>query len=289
MLAGLDALLTALYVLIDDFLPARRGPGRRPRLTDAEVICLAVAQVLLDCPSERRFLRLARQRLAHLFPVLLGQSGYNKRVRALAPQIARVLSYLARSSPSWCDRLRLLDSTPVPCAASRETVKRSDFAGHASYGYCRSHSRYFWGFRLMLLSASDGMPIAFDLFPANTPERDAAAEILRRVELNGYTIIADKGFAGADFEQLVADLGAQLLRPDRKDEPRRHGSLASVRQWIESIIDTLKGQLSLEDHGAHTTPGLAVRVAQRLLALAACLWHNQLTHQPGRHLIAYDH
>jgi hypothetical protein len=289
VLAGLDALLTALYVVIDDFLPARRGPGRRPVLSDAEVICLAVAQVLLDCPSERRFLRLARLRLGHLFPILLGQSGYNKRVRALAGEIAMVLSYLARSSPSWCDNLRLLDSTPVPCAASRETVKRSDFAGYAAYGYCRSHSRYFWGFRLMLLCAPDGMPIAFDLFPANMPERDAAAEILRRVDLDGYTIIADKGFAGAGFEQLVADLGGRLLRPDRKDEPARHGSLAPGRQWIESVIDTLKGQLSLENHGAHTPEGLAVRTAQRLLALAACLWHNWQIHQPGRHLTAYDH
>ncbi len=289
MHAGLDALLTALYVWIDDLLPERDGPGRPPRLNDAEVICLAVAQVLLDCPSERRFLRLARRRLGHLFPVLLGQSGHNKRVRALAPQIARVLSQLARCSPSWCDNLRLLDSTPVPCAASRETVRRSAFAGSAAYGYCRSHSRYFWGYRLMLLCAPDGMPIAFDLFPANLPERQAAAEILARVELDGYTIIADKGFAGADFEQRIGDLGARLLRPDRKDEPHRHGSLAAVRQWIESIIDTLKGQLSLEDHGAHTPDGIAVRVAQRLLALAASLWHNQLTGQPGRHLTAYDH
>jgi hypothetical protein len=185
--------------------------------------------------------------------------------------------------------LRLLDSTPVPCAASRETVKRSDFAGYAAYGYCRSHSRYFWGFRLMLLCAPDGMPIAFDLFPANLPERDAAAEILQRTALDGYTIIADKGFAGANFEELVNDLGGRLLRPDRKDEPHRHGSLAPIRQWIESVIDTLKGQLSLEHHGAHTLQGLAVRVAQRLLALAACLWHNWQIHQPGRHLTAYDH
>ena len=141
----------------------------------------------------------------------------------------------------------------------------------------------------MLLCAPDGMPIAFDLFPANMPERAAAAEVLRRTELDGYTIIADKGFAGADFEQLVNSLGGHLLRPDRKDEPRRHGSLAPIRQWIESVIDTLKGQLSLEDHGAHTMQGIAVRVAQRLLALAACLWHNWQIHQPGRHLIAYDH
>lgn len=289
MTADLDTLLIALYVEADDLLPRRQGPGRRARITDAELVCLAVAQVLLDCPSERRFLRFARRRLGHLFPYLPGQPGYNKRVRALAPAIAGLLGALARRSPSWCDGLRLLDSTPVPCGASRETVVRSDFAGYASYGYCRSHSRYFWGFRLMLLCAPDGMPIAFDLFPANLPERAAAAEILARTQLAGRTIVADKGFAGADFAQLVADRGGRLLRPDRADEPRRNGSLGGIRQWIESVIDTLKGQLSLERHGAHTVEGLAVRVAQRLLALAACLWHNWQIHQPGRHLVAYDH
>lgn len=291
MTADLDTLLTALYVLIDDHvIPAhQRRPGRAKRLTDAELVCLAVAQILLDCPSERRFLRFAMVRLSHLFPYLPKQPGYNKRMRRLAPQIVRLLNVVAYSSPSWCDNIRLLDSTPVPCGASRETVKRSDFAGHAAYGYCASHSRYFWGFRLYLLCASDGMPIAFELAPANAPEREVAAEMLRRVELNGYTVIADKGFAGEQFETLMRELGALFLRPDRKDEQRRFGGLGGVRQWIESIIDTIKGQLSLEAHGAHTMPGLITRVAQRLLALAAGLWHNWNIGDPGRHLTAYDH
>lgn len=289
MTADLDTLLIGLYVLACRILPERRGPGRKPQLTDAELVCLAVAQILLDCPSERRFLRFAMVRLSHLFPYLPKQPGYNKRMRALAPQIVRVLNAIAFSSPSWCDNLRLLDSTPVPCGASRETVKRSDFAGHAAYGYCASHSRYFWGFRLYLLCASDGMPIAFELAPANASERDVAAEMLRRVELDGYTVIADKGFAGDDFEALMRELGAIFLRPDRKDEQPRFGGLGGVRQWVESIIDTIKGQLSLERHGAHTMSGLICRVAQRLLALAAGLWHNQNTGDPGRHLTAYDH
>ncbi len=131
----------------DDFLPKRdpSRPGRKPRISDAEVICLAVAQVLLDCPKERRFLRFARRRLGHLFGYIPGQSGYNKRVRELAPQIVTLLGYLARISPSWCDGLRLIDATPVPCGQSRETVKRSQFDGHAAYGYCAAHSRHFWG------------------------------------------------------------------------------------------------------------------------------------------------
>jgi hypothetical protein len=115
------------------------------------------------------------------------------------------------------------------------------------------------------------MPIGFELVAANVDERQAAAEILERIPAAGHILIADKGYAGAEFEALVASHGARLVRPDRKDEPRRHGSLGCVRQWIESIIDTLKGQLSLEHHGARTMPGLFTRIAIRLLALAAAI------------------
>jgi hypothetical protein len=103
-------------------------------------------------------------------------------------------------------------------------------------------------------------------------------------------VLADKGFAGRAFAQTVADLDARLVRPDRADEPRRFGNLGGVRQWIEAIIDTLKDQLSLEQHGAHTIQGVWVRVAQRLLALAAGVWFNwQIDAPVKRSLVAYDH
>ncbi len=289
MHANLDALVTALYVRVDDLLPRRGGPGRPPRITDAELIALAVAQMFLGLPNDRQFLALARYRLGHLFPYLPKQPGYNKRLRALAPTIARVISHLAASSPSFCDGLRLLDSTPVPCGHSRETARRSELAGYAAYGWCKSHSRYFWGFRLYLLCASDGMPIAFELAPANAPERQVAAEMLDGLDLEGYTVLADKGFVGVEFEQQMAGLGARFLRPDRKDEPPRNGSLGPVRQWIESTFWTCKGQLGLERHGGRTLPGLCVRIALRLLALAAGLIHNQTISDPGRHFAAYTH
>ena len=289
MHAHLDALVIALYVRVDDLLPKRRGPGHPPRITDAELIALAVAQMFLGIPNDRKFLALARWRLGHLFPYLPQQPGYNKRLRALAPTIAEVLLQLAVASPSFCDNLRLLDSTPVPCGQSRETARRSELAGYAGYGWCRSHSRYFWGFRLYLLCAPDGMPIAFELAPANVPERRVATEMLQRVALAGYTVIADKGFAGAEFEQIMAGLGARFLRPDRKNEPRRHGSLGAVRQWIESVFWTCKGQLTLEHHGGRTIEGLCIRVALRLLALAAGLVHNQQIGDPGRRFAAYCH
>jgi Transposase DDE domain len=290
----LDDLLTALYVAADDFLPKRRGPGRPPRITDAELICLAVAQLFLDCPKERRFLRFAKRRLGHLFPFIPGQSAYNRRVRALAPQICALIAHLARSSPSFCDRLRLIDSTPLPCAASRQTVERSALAGWAAYGFCAAHSRYFWGLRLYLVCAPDGMPVAFCLAPANDPEREVCEALLeraRRDELlcGGEVLLGDKGFAGEGFEGMVAGLDLTLVRPDRRDEEPRFGSLGGTRQWVESIIDTLKDRFSLERHGGRVPDGVWARVCLRILALAAGCWHNWLIGEPGRGFTAYDH
>ncbi|MCA1672348.1 MAG: hypothetical protein LC799_09155 [Actinobacteria bacterium] len=108
------------------------GRGRRPRLTDTELLTLAVEQVLLGVHNEHRWMRLAYCRLGHLFRYLPNQPGYHQRLKAAAPLLAAAITHLARVSPSWCDQLRLVDATPVPCAASRETVKRSELAGCSS-------------------------------------------------------------------------------------------------------------------------------------------------------------
>ena len=165
--ADLDTLATALYVRVDDLLkntperaPARPRTGFPPRLTDAELVTLSVMQALLGYPSEARWLRFARTRLRHLFPYLLLQPGYNKRLRKLAATMAWVSGELAVSvSVSVADDdVWVADSTPVECGRSRETAKRSDLAGWAEYGYCASHSRYFWGLRLHIVATLRGPP-----------------------------------------------------------------------------------------------------------------------------------
>lgn len=105
-------------------------------------------------------------------------------------------------------------------------------------------------------------------------------------------LISDKGFASKEFENDLAMRGIELLRPSFKREEKRKGErlLKSVRQLIESVNDTLKGQLGLEQHGGRTREGVAVRVAQRILAMAATIWHNHKTGAPiMRSLIAFDH
>jgi len=114
-------------------------------LSDAELITVAVMQALLGHTSESQWLRFARARLRHLFPYLPQQPGYNKRLRSLVATLGWLISTLARDTSLWSDDVWVADSTPVECGRSRETAKRSELAGFAEYGYCASHSRYFWG------------------------------------------------------------------------------------------------------------------------------------------------
>ncbi len=183
---------------------------------------------------------------------------------------------------------------PLPCAASRETVKRSELAGHCGYGYCRSHSRFFWGFRLYLVTTAEGMPVTWCLASPETRRTGGDGRATRTRPPPRPPRTGDprrQGFAGKEFEAFCSErLGVHLVRPDREDEPARHGKIARVRQWIEAVIDTLKGQLSLEQHGGRT-PSRSLRPHRpTTLALAAGIWHNWATNAPvKRSLIAYDH
>ena len=187
----------------------------------------------------------------------------------------------------------MTDATAVPCGMSRETVKRSDLAGHAGYGYCASHSRWYWGLKLYLVCAGDGMPIMWCLANPKIGERQVLAALLthhHHLIREGQVLLADKGFSGQPFKKLTEQMGLVLLRPDRKDETYRNGNLGGVRQWIESVNQTLKGQLDLEQHGGRTPTGVFTRIAQRLLAMAAGIWHNWNTGVTSkRSLTTYDH
>ena len=291
MLADLDLLLTYVFCVADDLLP-EKSPNARRMLTDAEVVTLAVAQQIMGIPSDYRFIRTAIKQLSHLFPALTKRSGYFKRRDRLADTIEWLIPMFAAQSPGWEDDLLLVDSTPVECARSRETVKRAGasslddaLANAADYGYCASHSRLFYGLRLHTLSAPDGTPRAMILTSPKDNERDVALRMLERVNRNGpLTVIGDKGYNGTEFKAKAASIQVTILRPVRKDERGQGPHLAPLRQRIESIFQTFKDILTLERHGARTLHGLRARIATRLLTLAAAIALNHQLGRPSRQL-----
>ena len=300
----IETLATALYVKIDDMLrdwpdlaPVRPATSTPLTLSDAELLTMAVMSALLGFTSERRWLRYADKELAGMFPRTIGQSGWNKRVRKAFFLFIRVIRMLAMDTSLWSNDVWVVDSTPVQCGCSRETVKRSDAAGWAEYGYCASHSRYFWGLRLHLVCTLTGLPVMFALAGAKADERETLLGMLEAARdvtaaHPGQVIIGDKNYFGRAFEAELTERELTLLRPVRKGEARRAGQhlFKPLRQVIESVNWTFKGQLDLERHGGKTPEGILARVLARVLALTAAIWHNDKTGQPVmRSLTAYDH
>ncbi len=207
------------------------------------------------------------------------------------------LRWLADATPATAELLRLMDATPVPCGTSAVTAKRSGLFGYAGYGYCASHSRWYWGCKLLLICTCDGTVTGFSLAnPKLHGERDQARQTLERQPANrpapGTAVVTDKGLSGQGTEDFFAGggLGLTLIRPARKDEKQPRPFPNWLRQRVEAVIWTLKNQLGLERHGGRIPAGLWARIIQRLLALNACIWHNwQIGAPVKRSLIAYDH
>jgi hypothetical protein len=285
-MTDLEALVVAAYVFADEYpVPARCG--RRPLVTDAELVALAVAQAAIGISSDRQFLGLIGRLLPGWFPHLPDQSQYNRRLRQLVELISIVQQHLAR----WLDNggLRLSDGTLIGVANYPGCAQRSEFAGFARYGFAKSMHRYVWGVRLVLLTDDRGLPLGYTVVPANEKEYEPLADLLTGVPAE--VVIADKGLWGRAYRERLAADGVTLLTPDKTRTAANLGrerALASLRLVIESVFSNLKGQMRLEQHLARTPAGLAVRIAQRILALTIGMLLNTLAGRPARALAAYD-
>ena len=286
MTAELETLVVAAYFFASLLpVPARRGP--RGKISDAELVALAVCQAAMGICSDRQFLGLVRFRLPGWFPHLPDQSQYNRRLRNLTPVMVWVqqrLSELCAGGP-----LRIADGTLVGVANYAGCAARSDFAGFAAYGYCAAKSRYYWGVRLVLLVDPKGVPVGYTLVPANEKEYEPVRELA--LGDGSELLVCDKGLWGRQYAETLRLEGVRLHTPDRvrtADNLERERSLASRRLVVESTIANLKRQMRLEDHLAKTPAGLVQRIAQRLLALTIGVLLNTRHGRPPRSLVAYD-
>src|SRR5579875_1663439 len=265
----IETLATALYVKIDDMLndwpdlrPARPQTSAPLTLSDAGLLALAVMSALMGFTSERRWLRYANEHLTGMFPALISQSGYNKRIRKAFWLFIRVIRMLAMDTTLWSDDVWVADSTPVECGRSRETVRRSDVAGWAQYGCCASHSRFFWGLRLHLVCTLSGLPVLFAIAGAKAGERQMLLGMLEAgrdvaAAHPGQTLTGDKNYFGTDFEAELAARHLTLLRPVRKGGARAPARTCSSRCARSSSPSARPSKASLTSNDTAAAPARA--------------------------------
>lgn len=286
MTASLETLVVAAYVFATSLSIPRPGP--QGKVSDHELIALAVAQAITGLCSDRQFLGQIGRLLPGWFPALPDQSQYNRRLRRLTPQITQVQMMIATLIAK--DPIRLVDGTLIGCANYPGCERYSEFAGHASYGYCPSKSQYVWGMRLVVICDIDGVPIGYDLVGAKSGQERESALHLAGAHA-GSVLFADKGLWGKELHACMELIDVRLITPERHQLGKRppvEVAKARIRLVIESLFSNLKGQMRLEGHLAKTIGGLVQRIAQRLLALTLGMFLNALMGRSPRALADYD-
>ncbi len=274
----LETLLTTLYVLVDDWYQTegrhllKGKTGAKAQFSDSELLTLLLAHDFVPYPGETQYVAYMRANHLDLFPKLVDQSQYNRRGRALQAVVEALRqAWLGMLGGYTCECL-LLDTKPVPVVGYKRSKTHSDFAGYAGYGQCAARKLHYFGFKLVLLSTCDGLPVVYDLVAANTDERLAAESVLYRV--NDCDILADKGFLGADWQASIADetgncvLTPKRANPSQQNHPLLDAALGSLRERIEGVFHQLQNTgRNLERLLAKTVAGLTARITLKVTCL----------------------
>ena len=245
-----ETLVTVVFVLVDDWYQSEgkilreNKPGAKPTMSDSEILTLGIIMDYLPFPGETQFLGFIRANYGEWFPDLLDKTQFNRRLRKLGV----MLEVLRRK---WVEQLGgldavslIIDTKPIPVMGYRRSKKHSDFEGSADYGYCAARKMKYFGYKLVMLSTLKGLPIAYELVPANTDEREAVEGVLQLAR--GCDIYGDKGFIGQNWQEEIKETtGNQIWTIQRCNQDQQASLtlkrlIGRVRQRIEGVFHEIQ-------------------------------------------------
>jgi hypothetical protein len=245
-----ESLVITIFVLIDDWYQREgvrlkaKTPGRKPEMSDSEILTLAVVMDYLPFPGETQFLGFIGANYREWFPNLLEQSQFNRRLRKLGVMLEMLRRTWVKQLGATDEVSLVIDTKPIPVVGYRRSKRHSDFHGSADYGYCAARKLKYFGYKLVMLSTLEGIPIAYDLVSANTDERQAVEGVLKVV--NGCDIYGDKGFIGQDWqENILNSTGNRIWTIQRCNQHQQASStlkrlISQVRQRIEGVFHEIQ-------------------------------------------------
>ena len=272
---SISDLLTIIFVLVDDWYQSH-GPkspkgklGVKPVFSDSEVMTLMLAQDYIPYPSETQYIGFMRANHLSLFPKLLDQSQFNRRSRALRPLVEQFRRYWIVRKGWHLHSQFLIDTKPVPVMGYKRNKQHSDFAGSADYGHCAARNLKYFGYKLVTVCTLSGVPIIYDLVPANTDERAAAENVLGYFSFCDF--FGDKGFLGFDWQTEVFDQTNNLVWTPRRSN-QHYQNDKNLDRWLNSTRERIEGVFheiqntgrNIERLLAKTIEGLCTRVAVKM-------------------------
>ena len=272
------SLLTTILVVVDDWYLSKgqallQGkPGSKPEFSDSEVLTLMLAQDFIPYPGETQYIGYIRANYAREFPKLVDQSQYNRRARSLRHLVEMLRREWLVELGIVDPKQLLVDTKPIPVLGYKRTKTHSAFAGSAGYGYCAARQLNYFGYKLVMLTTLDGLPVVYDLVAANTDEREAAEVVLQRVR--DCDIFGDKGFLGDDWQADIRQrTGNRVWTAKRTNQalqnpPEFDQLLNRIREHIEGTFHCIQNTgRNIERLLAKTVQGLCTRVILKVTCL----------------------
>jgi hypothetical protein len=268
-------ILTIIFVLVDDWYQVdgskylQGKPGKKPEFSDSEVMTLMLAQDFIPYPSETQYVGFIRANHLALFPKLVDQSQFNRRARALRLLVEQFRRYWILQKGWHLGTHYLLDTKPIPVIGYKRNKSRSDFAGSAGFGSCVSRNLMYFGYKLVTVSSLSGIPIVYDLVPANTDERKAAETLIDYFSF--CDLFADKGFLGLKWQTQIFDQTNNLIWTPRRSN-QHYQNAKGLDRWLNSIRERIEGVFhevqntgrNIERLLTKTVLGLCTRVIMKM-------------------------
>jgi len=276
-LSELEEVVSVLFCLVDDAYrilnPRLRRYESLKRLSDSEVISLALLQQLRGVESERSFLRDAQRFFSHLFAGVAGMypSSFNRRVRKLRRFLEPLRRQIVRELVGDPETL-VVDSTLLSVLHPRQVEQSAGFEGAA---WVRWGSFSVYGVKLHLLCATNRVPVSYELTPANVADVCLTEELVAEAALGGGVarkLFGDLAYRSEALEDALAATGILLV----SERSRQHGN----RQQVEIALASLKREFRLEGTLATTLVGLVSRIAAKVTAYTYGFFVNRLLGRP---------
>lgn len=268
-------VITTIYVLVDDWYKQKIQPvtlikpGVKPMMSDSELLTLALLMDFLPFPGETQFLGFIRANYLEWFPNLLDQSQFNRRLRQMDAVLEKLRRYWVYQLGGLTETHFLIDTKPIPVLGLKRDKRYSDFAGNASPGWCAARQMRYFGYKLVVLSTPNGLPIAYDLVPASTDERFAVEGVLNIIR--GCDVYGDKGFISSEWQEAIARrTGNRIWTLHRSNQHKQHSKplkrfISRIRQRIEGVFHEIQNTGRNPERLLNKTiSGLCVHIAAKM-------------------------
>ncbi len=287
-------VLTTIFTIVDDTMKgstmiqqALERPGPAPRLSDSELVTIALYQELIGEPREDHFFRLHQASLRTFFPGLNERRRYNRRKRDLWSVILAVrISLQVVQDALEMEKTAVIESAPVPCVGYKRAKHASDFVGRAEYGVCSSKALKYFGLKLHSVVSLTGVVMGFLLTGASHYDNQAVVELLDSCAHHLKRLLGDGAYNDAALQHFLEQYrSVELLAPVKLNQPpvrckQAQQQLNRLRLICETVNAQLQEQLHVSKHYAKSTWGLLTRIAAKVTAHSVGIMVNQLLGRP---------